>query len=930
MRKIVTIGLSFLLILLFGTIYISAQSTNEVAKEFSEPIDFGVPIESIATLDTAYGIENGQHVMYTTATGDPAIFNVIDIKENELLRSIPLPGAGNSWAHTTDPDGNVYIAGTDKMFRYSADTHEITELGIAVSSESSIWSLTSDEHGNIYGGTFPNGKVFKFDPNSNEFTDYGSMDPEQQYVRSIAYKDGIVYAGIGSTGHIIKLDVETGETSEVTIRKIPEIEHPETVYGLDVRGDLLFAYLNNESNPLIIYDLKQEEWLDDVYFNYGGLHISPIHENKVSFIQGGKMMLFDLDSRQVEETGTSFGTSLRNSAWIPFENDEELPGHSLVTIQYGGNVTILNPESNVVRTNEPIVDGQPIDLHSLEKGPDGSLYMTGYMGVNGAIYNPETNEFKTIPIGQSESIGSYRDTVYFGVYPDAQIYAMNLKEDEEPELLFKVGDDQDRPYVQTAGDDKLFFGTIPDYGHLGGTLSVYDLETDTYDTHRHVIENQSIVGLAYKDGKIYGSTTVNGGLGIDPTETEAKMFIWDVESSTKIDEITPDIPGLEKAPIMISGLTFGPDDLLWGAAEGTIFAMDPESLDIVKSKTIYSDVVGYGNWRPIHIREGNDGLLYTDLYGQLTVINPETMDHQEVGQSTELMTLDNEGDIYYAEKNRLKKIEVTGDIIIESLKEVTDFEVANGTELADLDLPSTVEAILNNGETRDITVDWDDGKPNYDEFKSGENTFTGILDLPNDVTNPEGLDVKIKVTVGHPYIVSVASLADIDVDYGTELRDVSLPTRVEATLVNDQKAFMSIEWDDGTPEYEKNEPGTYEFAGSLQTEDGIELGDNEFITLAVTVQPKEESQASSDPEKPTDQDNTKVDSVVGDNISDRASGESHHEEGGKLPKTATPYYTITLVGILLVLFGAILFGWLKVRNRKLNKRIFYKPYKCHR
>jgi hypothetical protein len=40
---------------------------------------------------------------------------------------------------------------------------------------------------------------------------------------------------------------------------------------------------------------------------------------------------------------------------------------------------------------------------------------------------------------------------------------------------------------------------------------------------RNVVQDQSIISLDYKDGKVYGSTSINGGLGADPTAEEAKF-----------------------------------------------------------------------------------------------------------------------------------------------------------------------------------------------------------------------------------------------------------------------------------------------------------------------------------------------------------------------------------------------------------------------
>ncbi|MGM9973677.1 MAG: cohesin domain-containing protein, partial [Clostridiaceae bacterium] len=75
------------------------------------------------------------------------------------------------------------------------------------------------------------------------------------------------------------------------------------------------------------------------------------------------------------------------------------------------------------------------------------------------------------------------------------------------------------------------------------------------------------------------------------------------------------------------GLTFHEDGLLWGAVDGIIFAMDPDTYQVVKYKNIYPEIVDRGMWRPVHILFGEDGLLYTDVAGKLTVMKPDTLEH---------------------------------------------------------------------------------------------------------------------------------------------------------------------------------------------------------------------------------------------------------------------------------------------------------------
>ncbi|MFK4997036.1 hypothetical protein ACI2OX_04005 [Bacillus sp. N9] len=111
----------------------------------------------------------------------------------------------------------------------------------------------------------------------------------------------------------------------------------------------------------------------------------------------------------------------------------------------------------------------------------------------------------------------------------------------------------------------LFTGTVPDYGKLGGTFAMFDSKSNTWDAYENFISNQSIIGLAYKDGKVFGGSSIWGGLGVNPSETTAKMFEFDVHTKEST-VFSLHVPGL-KHPQMIGELSFGPDGL-YGALPG--------------------------------------------------------------------------------------------------------------------------------------------------------------------------------------------------------------------------------------------------------------------------------------------------------------------------------------------------------------------------
>jgi len=216
-RKIFKFLLAFCIIA-SSSIMLHGNAEAAIPRSFSEPIDLGHPVQNVSMFDSAFGVEDGRQVMYSTIPGSPAMFNVIDLETNQVLRVIPLEGAYDSWTHLTAKDGSVYIGTSPNggLYRYSPVTKEVERYTFGVRS---LLGLSQDEEGNIYGGTYSGGKAFKFDPRTGQFTDYGEVKPKQEYTRT-AYYNGHLYVGYGTVGGIAKLNVTTGEKADI---ELPEV-----------------------------------------------------------------------------------------------------------------------------------------------------------------------------------------------------------------------------------------------------------------------------------------------------------------------------------------------------------------------------------------------------------------------------------------------------------------------------------------------------------------------------------------------------------------------------------------------------------------------------------------------------------------------------------------------------------------------------------
>lgn len=204
------------------------------------------------------------------------------------------------------------------------------------------------------------------------------------------------------------------------------------------------------------------------------------------------------------------------------------------------------------------------------------------------------------------------------------------------------------------------------------------------------------------------------------------------------------------------------------------------------------------------------------------------------------------------------RIDVIVDVpFITDVEAIDSISVENGTKRVDLTLPDEVQVTLNNGETAQIGVNWDNGEPLYDELKAGTYMFTGTFELSEGVIeqvtafvaslinsefdqslkvkNPSNITATVEVEVKQPLITEVEQLAAIHVANGTELSKVGLPDQVNITLNNGQDLDVYVDWNEGVPEYAKMTAGVYQFTGTLKQPEEIENPDQKVAVVDVVV-----------------------------------------------------------------------------------------------
>lgn len=609
--------------------------------------NLGPQVHTVNTHRAALGKDAaGNPVAYSTMVGIPAKLLVIDVKSEKLIAAIPIEDTVNGTNYSctyvrglsVQPDGTVYMAGTpNNLFKYVPGASKVEFVSKV--SGSQVFDMKNGPDGTLIGGTYNKSEGFEFNTNTKVNTNLGPSMAGESYSYSVAYdeKRNDTYFGIGAHAHLIKYDRDTKLKTEIPL---PErYQSSQFIYDMTVSGDKLFMRFS--PGLTIAMDLNTMQF-DETEGNVTSRHVSPKapSDNKIYFTSDSQLGYYDTVSQQYVMLDVDTQGDMNGFGFAQLE-DPEYPGDTLIGVTRYGKLFKYNPATGKNKSILFEIAGEPTELQTVEVSADGMVHTSGYLSGGNSIYNPFTGltqEFtnetlgdgQKLPGSQTDRIYHYNDKIYYVNYTNMVVYEFDPAKpwnrldpvSPNPRELFTASDvgHQDRGLAGIMIDDgKLAIGTVPKYGYLGGALAIYDLKTDQREVYWNIVNQQSVTAVTYKDGLIYGGSNIYGGLGADPTETEAKLFIWDVKAKQKVFEITP-VPGKKG----ITELIVGPDGMIWGSAEGYLFIFNPTTRQIVHTQELMSRNYSSAVWRDAQFEVGTDGHVYGVQANQFFVINAQT------------------------------------------------------------------------------------------------------------------------------------------------------------------------------------------------------------------------------------------------------------------------------------------------------------------
>lgn len=423
-------------------------------------------------------------------------------------------------------------------------------------------SMTEDDTGRIWSGTYPNSAVACYDPATGDFRDYGNLYDQnwRQYPRSIAADDtGWIYFGIGSTAsQVISLDPDSGEAKPLLVEKERAQAHAK-VYR-DLNGKV-YAHPSGQG---------EEGWME---LYHGERRDVPRPTNpRLKPIIASSQALFHRD----------------------FPDGSEL----LVCDLVERRLKVREARSGDVHEVSFGYSSEGAHLMGIARAPDGTLCGGTAFPMRFFSYNPGTDRWiNREALGQYNTVASTVDRFWIGAYTHGLLEEWNPAQPwvtterdnprANPVLHYECGNVINRPHDLLPFPDgrTVVLAGTPGYGLTGGGLLIWDVQarSATLLEHTNLLPQHSTMSLApLSDGNLLGGTTVNAGTGGEERATEAELYILDMTARSLLwhERVLPGVHDYTDLCALPDGRVLGVAD------QRRFFVFDPATRRVVHERDL--------------------------------------------------------------------------------------------------------------------------------------------------------------------------------------------------------------------------------------------------------------------------------------------------------------------------------------------------------
>jgi streptogramin lyase len=489
---------------------------------------------------TGPGATAGSELYYASYLYDENTIGVISIDPESGATEVfanPVQGEYGARNLVAGPDGNLYLGTlpTAHFLKLDRKLGKLIDLGRPSATEEYIWDIAFGSDQRLYGVTYPNCKLVRYDPASGKLEDLGRLDATEQYGRWIvSSSDGFLYIGIGtSRANIAAFNVRTGEHREILPADAQKTGIAKVTRGQDGKlygsiGERAFRLEGWTAKELAANEKPSEPAPDR------------LRDGRTLELTARTLTIIDEKTQAKVERHITYAGEALPLFRIAFGPDGGLYGSTILPIHF----VQVDLEKHRVTELGDLGGGEFYSM--LNHG--GRLLMAAYSGLSPLMSYQPGASFHPAPKGGN------------------------------PELVnFRGADSAWRPQAMISGPDGLVYvGAVAGYGQIQAPLTVWDPKRGTVRLYDGIVRDQSVVSLVVWKDRIVGGTTPDGGGGSHPTQTEARLFVWNPKTGKREFDIIP-VPGARQ----ITDLVAASNGLVYGIADGTLFSFNPQSRQIV-------------------------------------------------------------------------------------------------------------------------------------------------------------------------------------------------------------------------------------------------------------------------------------------------------------------------------------------------------------
>ncbi|WP_459896457.1 NHL repeat-containing protein [Geobacillus stearothermophilus] len=587
--------------------------------------DLGPKVRNISVNTSRAAMDKkGNCYLYMILHGTPTVLAVLDLNTGKVKKTFPLLDSTAAWAMDIDEGGVLWIGGTNKgsIYRFDPNTFSFKNFGnqLGGSKEVAIQDITHSNQ-KLFATTAYGANFFSFSKaKGKRVSGLSPLEPGKKFAKSIVYDQGsnTLFISLGAKANLLKWNLSTGKKEHI----LPLKYQSETyIYKMRIVNQYLFARMY-PSEKIAVYDMKKNRFVAEFPASSIVSNKNPF-KNEVYYTYKGKFYRFDLKTLKTYRTNLSLPPFTEA---ISLDFVKKKNGETVLTglVDNDGRYYELNPIRNRLVIRKPTLPAQPVNLYTMTQSLDGSkIIINGYMSGGLCIYDVDTKkEIELKPVSQLETILVTPGKMYLGAYPKARLLEYDLASKwkgypiNPRKLLNLLSYGQTRITALIKKDNTLLLGTYPENSTGGGVLALYDTVSGKSTVYPNFINNQSIISLlAYKDGYIYGGTSRHANYKV--SKEPARFFRFKLDNPKRV-EFLP----IPLNSVMISSLIEGPDGNIWGMANGTLFQYNP-STNSFKTKQILKAISG--RFKNAVLVNGKNGLLYGTVEGKLFEVDPSTM-----------------------------------------------------------------------------------------------------------------------------------------------------------------------------------------------------------------------------------------------------------------------------------------------------------------